>query len=87
MDIIKLKTRITERIGKYKYAWIVLLVGMVLMMIPGKDRQTTQIETKQTEIVTEESSIESQLEEVLRKIDGAGDVKVMLGVELGERIV
>ena len=62
MDIVKLKKRINEVFGKYKYAWIVLAVGMVLMMIPGKDRQTTQIETKQTDIVTEESSIESQVE-------------------------
>ena len=87
MDIIKFKTRIFERIGKYKYAWIVLLVGMVLMMVPGKNRETTKIETQQTENIAEESSIQNQLEEILRQIDGAGNVKVMLGVAQGERIV
>lgn len=87
MDIIKFKTRIFERIGKYKYAWIVLLVGMVLMMVPGKNRESTKIETQQTENIAEESSIQNQLEEILRQIDGAGNVKVMLGVAQGERIV
>lgn len=39
MDLSRWKTGIKESFGKYKYVLIVLLAGMVLMMIPGKDEQ------------------------------------------------
>ena len=87
MDIIKLKSRISDAVGKYKYVWIVLAAGMVLMMIPGKSDQTAHKEAQQSDFAAEESSMEDQLEEILGQIDGAGEVKVMLGVAQGERIV
>lgn len=87
MDIIKLKSRISDAIGKYKYVWIVLLAGLVLMMIPERNGETTQTEIQQSDFVSNEISLEDQLEEILCRIEGAGEVKVMLGIAQGERIV
>ena len=87
MDIIKLKSRISDAIGKYKYVWIVLLAGLVLMMIPERNGATTQTEIQQSDFVSDEISLEDQLEEILCRIEGAGEVKVMLGIAQGERIV
>ena len=33
MDFVKMKTRMIEIFEKYKYVWIVLLAGMILMML------------------------------------------------------
>ena len=87
MDIVALKKRITQGIGKYKYAGIVLLVGVILMILPGKDIRSTQKQTEQTTEITEEKSLQDQLEEILGEIAGAGEVEVMLAVSQGERII
>ena len=87
MDIVKLKNRITEAIGKYKYVGIVLLAGVILMMLPGKDIQNTAKPLQQTTESTGENSLQEQLEKILGEIAGAGKVKVMLAVAQGERII
>jgi len=68
MDFRKWKTRIVESIGKYKYVWVVLLVGMVLMMIPGKDSKSEPAEAPAMEKT--EIGLSDQLEEILSHIDG-----------------
>lgn len=87
MDFINLKTRISKGIGKYKYVCIVLLVGMVLMMIPEKNESITQTESEQAYNQKEENTTQEQLEEILCRIEGAGNVKVMLSIAQGERTV
>ena len=87
MDIVKLKNRITEAIGKYKYVGIVLLAGVILMMLPGKDIQNTAKPLQQTTESTGENSLQEQLEEILGEIAGAGKGKVMLAVAQGERVM
>lgn len=79
MDRIKLM-----EYGK-KYAWpaIILLTGMVLLLLPGKDPQETEgqgiIETADNIM-----SLEEALSEILSTVQGAGKVKVMLSVASGE---
>ena len=87
MDIINFKKGITELFRKYKYVGVVLLVGIVLMMIPGKDlsdNKTVQIE-KLTE--TNEMNLEERMEEILSCVQGAGQVRVMLSIAKGESSV
>ena len=79
MDRIKLM-----EYGK-KYAWpaIILLTGMVLLLLPGKDPQEMEgqgiIETADNIM-----SLEEALSEILSTVQGAGKVKVMLSVASGE---
>jgi stage III sporulation protein AG len=68
-----------------KYAWpaIILLAGMALLLLPGKDPQETEgqgiIETADNIM-----SLEEALSEILSTVQGAGKVKVMLSVASGE---
>ena len=68
-----------------KYAWpaIILLTGIVLLLLPGKDPQETEgqgiIETADNIM-----SLEEALSEILSTVQGAGKVKVMLSVASGE---
>lgn len=72
-------------IRKYKYAAVVLFVGLLLMMIPAREKthiQKTESEAKNAQIKTD---LASELSEILSSIDGAGNVKVMLTESEGER--
>ena len=86
MDFVKMKTRMIEIFEKYKYVWIVLLIGMILMMLPVEKDTKDQSTFKQPVTVQEEST-QKQMESILSQIAGAGDVKVMLTIAQGERIL
>lgn len=87
MDFLECKKRILEGFAKYKYACIVLAAGVVLMLIPGKKNENTNTLQIQPQIETTQPSIEQKLEEILSAVKGAGDVRVMLTVEQGERTI
>lgn len=86
MDFIALKRRISEGITKYKYVWIVLLAGIVLMMIPEKSTHETEKEA-QAPVTQTQANMEERLEEILSHVKGAGKVQVMLSVAEGERTI
>ena len=85
MDIISIKTSMLGWINKYKYACIVLIIGVFLMLLPEKPKEelTQQAQTQQHPVLT----VETQLEDILRHVKGAGEVKVMLSIEKGEQII
>lgn len=78
--------RIRRCVGKYKYVWIVLLTGIVLMLIPGRTEQLPE-ESPTSDPVQQDVSMEEKLEEILGRLKGAGKVKVMLSVSQGEQII
>lgn len=87
MDILNVKERIMQNIGKYKYVCIVLLVGLILMMIPGKKKDETKLVDPNTISNSDEYEFEENLESILSHIAGAGSVKVMLSIAQGERTI
>ena len=71
---------------KYRYALLILLLGILLMLIPGKESDAEEI----VEPVQEESaeiSISEELSLILSKIEGVGKAQVMLTVAAGEETV
>lgn len=85
MDIGKLRGRITEGIGKYKYLALVILVGIVLMLIPGKTEKTSPV--AETVPVAQTVSLDQQLMQILCNIQGVGKVQVLLTVKSGEQVI
>lgn len=71
------------RIGKYKYALIVLLAGVLLMLLPGRKERTTAAEPPAGGQTSELSDMQDALAKLLSKIDGAGRVEVLLSLEYG----
>lgn len=53
---------------------LILIIGIVLMVVGGKDNKKENIETTKTEVVTDEK----RLEDILSQIDGVGEVSVMI---------
>ena len=79
-------TGIKKGIFKYKYVWIVLIAGMILMLIPAQPAEKVVIQ-EQAERLEMESDLEKRLEEMLCALHGAGQVKVMLSVSQGEQTI
>ena len=85
MDIKKLSGGLKGLIGKYKYAVIVLVIGLGLLLLPEKSVSTPQV---QEESKPNSTAIELEsLTEILQSIQGAGEVQVLLSVANGATTV
>lgn len=84
MDGLVPKQRINAIFGKYKYSILVLLVGLGLLALPG--RETSEPAPAVTQTIPAES-LERRLEELLSQIQGAGKVRVLLTEEVGPETV
>lgn len=87
MDVKTMLEKFYEIIKKYRYALLVLAIGLVLMVIPAKSDQTESNESDAKQIEQTEPSLEEKLETVLGQVTGAGQVQVVLTVAKGEEIV
>lgn len=84
MAIKVLIEKLKDTCGKFKYALIVLLVGIGLLLLPEKKQQ----EIEYTSIPQESQNIQlDALTKILRSVDGAGDVQVLLSTAMGEETI
>jgi stage III sporulation protein AG len=75
--------KLIEIFKKYKYVFIVLTIGFLILLIPSKDQSEKEESNANEECMTAEFSLEEQekkLEDFLGNISGAGDVKVILSL-------
>ena len=84
MDWVKIREKAGEAFRKYKYALLILALGLLLMWLPdsGNDPPEEVMET----VSAEETDLTSELEQILSQIDGAGKVRVMLTEAAGEEV-
>lgn len=79
--------KFTEKLHKFRYPILIVVIGLVLMRIPVADEDTD----RETMTVRTESSVDRNMEEnlsrILGRIRGAGDVYVMLTTTRGEEII
>lgn len=78
--------KLIRLLSKYKYALIVVCVGLLLMWIPGRD-DTPDQQPHTEEVLPAEVDFAQKMEKILSKIQGAGDVKVLLSESRGEKTV
>ena len=84
MDLAGLKISGKRFIDKYKYALLVLLLGIVLMVLPSRKESGDVTPSKVEEI--KEQSVDSALAQMLSMISGVGKTEVFLTVATGEVI-
>ena len=86
MDLKRISRKAKEFAGNYRYVFIVLVVGLILLLLPGIGKSTKQATV--TTPIRNTNYIDSEaLAAILQSIDGAGRVKVMLSVASGEQTV
>lgn len=73
--------KILAFLGKYKFAILILMLGLLLMAIPGRTESTVTVQETQPE---PERDVAQELSQILSQIQGAGKVEVLLTLEAGE---
>ena len=85
MEIKELPLKLKNVVGKYKYAAIVLVIGLALLMIPGK---TSQVNQAENDVAPKNQTVKTeQLAQILQAIEGAGETQVLLSIANGEETV
>lgn len=84
MDCRGVISHLKENEKKYRFPALILLLGIILMMVPTKEKKETE------PVLTEEQSIgqtdlQDALEDILCMIQGAGKVRVLLTEAAGEQ--
>ena len=79
MDTI---TQIKALAAKYKYVLMVVLAGLCLMLLPGREAEEP---TPPSIVPTEDTTMQESLEAILAKIQGVGRVEVLLTEAAGSQ--
>lgn len=87
MGQLEFGKKIAQQIKKYRYAVLVLVIGIILMLIPGISGNEKKAEAITTKPQQEKTDFAQQIEEILSQVQGAGKVKIMLTVAEGEKTV
>lgn len=79
--------KLLSAVKKYRYALLVLAIGLLLMIIPEFNINTAEQEQAVTNEPASEPTLEMRLSQILSQVDGAGPVQVVLTVSAGEEVV
>jgi len=87
MELKKFTAKVQSLAGKYRYALLVLFIGLALLLIPEKStvRQKTELSSvpkNEQKMITQEA-----IAEILQTVQGAGKVRVLLSTATGEETV
>ena len=82
MDIEKWMQKIPAWIKKYKYSLVAVLVGVAILLLPGRKAAVEEITVLTEE--TPQKDMAQELSALLSKIEGVGKVEVMLTIRSGE---
>ena len=72
---------------KYKYATLIIVIGLVLLSIPEFRISKTESNPEQNVTMARTNDLEQRLAAILCLIDGAGDVRVIMSVAAGEEVI
>lgn len=84
----ELPKKILAGLKKYKYAALILLLGIALMLLPfGKKDEVPEAEVQEESLSDEAyaQALEQRLQDMLSQVNGAGQVRVMLTLQTGSR--
>ena len=86
MDWIGFQKKALGTVKRYRFAILVLVVGLALMLIPAK-REEQQSQTPIQSEIQDRPEMSEELAQILSHIQGAGKVEVMLTVAYGEKTI
>jgi len=84
MEFKKMTGKLQNLAGKYRYALLVLVIGIALLLIPGKSGGDRKVVNESISEPKQSALTQDALAEILQSIHGAGKVKVLLSISTGE---
>ena len=86
MDWPTLKQKLVAIVKEYRYAVIILIIGLVLMLMPS-GRKEEMKELGPAMIQDDEKDLQERLSDILSAVQGAGKVRILLTESSGSRTV
>lgn len=83
MDWVTWKENGISQLKKYKYAALILLIGIFLMVLPGKKESSGTAPPQETA----PPQLQQALSQLLSRVEGAGKVEVLLTEAAGARTI
>jgi len=87
MELKRKFPHISEFIKKYRYVVIIIAIGLILILFPSYEKTEQVAHQPKGTSQTTDTTLEEQLSSILRLVDGAGDVQVIMSVAAGEEVV
>jgi stage III sporulation protein AG len=86
MDIRADGEKLIHWIKKYRYPILILLIGLLLMVLPGK-REDKEKMVSESIVSDAKADPSKELAQILGRIQGVGKVEVLLTVKVGESTI
>ncbi len=82
--------KLNKKLGKLRYPILILLLGLVFLLIPGREKEerveTVDLRQSEPQSIPDLSLEEKRLSELLSQVKGAGKVEVILSLASGGEI-
>ena len=75
--------KVKASMGRYRLVWLVILAGVFLLLLPTGGEEGERQESQEESWAFDLAATEARLSQVLSRIEGAGEVSVMLTVQNG----
>ena len=85
MDVSGYALKVKNILFRFRYPVLIVLVGIVLLTLPGKNKTTVSDVTTSSASANVSITPAQELTEILQQIKGVGRVKVLLTVSKGEK--
>ena len=87
MELKNKLSKVIPLLKKYRFVVLVLVIGLILMTFPMTEEKIPEESIAPSRISEDMPSIEERLTQVLRTVEGIGDIQIVLTVAEGEEIV
>ena len=77
---------LTRCFRKYKYVFLILAAGLLLMLLPSGRKENAQVTAENSMETYSLEKTQADMEEILRHIDGVGQIKIMLTLKSGSTL-
>ena len=85
MDVSGYALKVKNILFRFRYPVLIVLVGIVLLTLPGKNKTTVSGVTTSSASANVSITPAQELTDILQQIKGVGRVKVLLTVSKGEK--
>lgn len=80
-------TKLLSTVDRYKFVLLVAVLGAVLLLWPGGGEAETSGGTVSAITTSDPADLEQAMAEILEKMDGVGQVDVLLTLQSGEELI
>ena len=87
MDAIAIRQKAIQFVKQYRYALLVLLCGLFLLLLPETEEKQQTVPVQEQVLQESDPDLQDALSEILSQIQGAGEVRVLLTQSAGEQTI